>query len=92
MEYRVLVPPPGEPWQPCTLPAGLAEALGLAGSGSAAGNGWPDADVAAFEAGLARNGKDFDDTVAEVRAPHHVCIPAPCATAIMTCLMMSACK
>ena len=64
-----MVPLPGETWPPCAMPAGLAEALGLAGSGSAAGDGWPDADVAAFEAGLARNGKDFDDTVAEVRAP-----------------------
>ena len=77
---RVVVPPPGATWRPCALPAGLAEALGLAGSGSAAGDGWPDSDVAAFEAGLARNGKDFDDTVAEVRAPHHVCRPVSRAT------------
>ncbi|KAK9845206.1 hypothetical protein WJX81_000033 [Elliptochloris bilobata] len=68
----IAVPPPGATWQPWALPAGLAEALGLVGAGAGAGDGWPEADVAAFEAGLARYGKDFDDTVAEL-LPYRTC-------------------
>jgi hypothetical protein len=63
------MPPLGRAWQPALLPADTAAALGLAGEGAGAGDGWPDADVAAFEDGLARFGKDFDDTVAEARGP-----------------------
>ena len=69
LDCRVTVPPLGAAQQPRRLPEGWAAALGLAGTGAGAGDSWPEADVAVFEAGLARFGKHFDDTLAVVRPP-----------------------
>ena len=69
IDCRVTVPLLGAAQQPRRLPDGWAAALGLAGAGAGAGDGWPEADVAGFEAGLARFGKHFDDTLAVVRPP-----------------------